>query len=152
MDQCITVQCLNFPARRVLCEALIHFAGFGFVYSAYYISAGFEEVNMGSLQGPVMCPTVRAKQVGFYTLPMIGPLTKARLLRSEFWGFKKISYSKNKMGILSPQLQKCSRVHCSFGSSSDGNGSPVENFNEKDDDYVNSSVIEAGKLSRLLYI
>ncbi|KAB1221913.1 Bifunctional nuclease 1 [Morella rubra] len=98
---------------------------------------------MGSLQGPVMCPTVRAKQVGFYTLPMIGPLTKARLLRSEFWGFKKISYSKNKMGILSPQLQKCSRVHCSFGSSSDGNGSPVENFNEKDDDYVNSSVIEA---------
>ncbi|GMY28370.1 bifunctional nuclease 1-like [Fagus crenata] len=100
---------------------------------------------MGSLQGPVIFPSVRAKQVGFYTLPMIGPFMKARLVRSEFWGLKGISCSKTKVGILSHQLhlQKCKTVHCSYSSSSDGNGSTAENFNVNDEDYVNSSVIEA---------
>ncbi|KAF5455880.1 hypothetical protein F2P56_025411 [Juglans regia] len=100
---------------------------------------------MGSLQGPVVCPTVRAKQVGFYTLPVIDPFRKARLFRSEFLGFKGISCSKAKVGSLSHHLhvQKCQRVHCSYDSSSNGNGSSAENFNENDEEYVNSSVIEA---------
>ena len=46
--------------------------------------------------------------------------------------------------------QQCERrsglVHCSFSSSSDGNGSMAENFSESDEDYVNSSVIEAGMM------
>ena len=105
---------------------------------------------MGSLQGPVICPSVRVKQVGFYTLPTIGPFMKARLLRSEFWGLKGIKCSKTKVGILPHQLhlQKCKTVHCSYSSPSDGNGSMAENFNINDEDYVNSSVIEAGKLSQ----
>ncbi|KAF3974952.1 hypothetical protein ACB098_01G051100 [Castanea mollissima] len=100
---------------------------------------------MGSLQGPVICPSVRVKQVGFYTLPTIGPFMKARLLRSEFWGLKGIKCSKTKVGILPHQLhlQKCKTVHCSYSSPSDGNGSMAENFNINDEDYVNSSVIEA---------
>lgn len=100
---------------------------------------------MGSLQGPVICPAVRAKQVGIYTLPKVGPFMKARLLRSEFLGFKGISCRKTIVGILTHQLhaRRCKTVHCSYSPSSNGNGSPAENFNENDEDYVNSSVIEA---------
>lgn len=103
---------------------------------------------MGSLQGPVICPAVRAKQVGIYTLPKVGSFMKARLLRSEFLGFKGISCRKTIVGILTHQLhaRRCKTVHCSYSPSSNGNGSPAENFNENDEDYVNSSVIEAGKL------
>ncbi|KAJ7966787.1 bifunctional nuclease 2-like [Quillaja saponaria] len=99
---------------------------------------------MASLQGPVVCPTVRAKQAGFNALPMIGPV-KSRLIRSEFWGLKGINGSKTKAGILpwKSNVWKCKTVHCRFNSSSDGSGSTAENFNEKDEDYVNSSVVEA---------
>ncbi|KAI3854818.1 hypothetical protein MKX03_004211 [Papaver bracteatum] len=38
---------------------------------------------------------------------------------------------------------KCMKVLCTFSSSSDGNGSTTENFNENDGEYVNSSVMEA---------
>ncbi|KAJ6708837.1 VON HIPPEL-LINDAU PROTEIN [Salix koriyanagi] len=97
---------------------------------------------MGSLQGPVICPTVRAKQAGNHAFPMTGPLVKARLVRSELWGFK--GY-KTKVGLASRQLKarRCNTVQCSLNSSSDGNGSTAENFNENDEDYVNSSVVEA---------
>ncbi|KAI9118133.1 hypothetical protein K1719_010465 [Acacia pycnantha] len=99
---------------------------------------------MGSLQGPVLCPPVRAKLAGFCSLPMIGPINH-RCLRSEFWGLKDLSGGKAKARILSCHInvRKCKTVHCSFSSSSDGNGSMAENFNEKDEDYVNSSVVEA---------
>ncbi|XP_028803040.1 bifunctional nuclease 1 [Neltuma alba] len=99
---------------------------------------------MGSLQGPVLCPSVRAKLAGFCSLPMIGPINH-RCLRSDFWGLKALGGGKAKAGILSCQInvRKCKTVHCSFGSSSNGNGSTAENFNENDEDYVNSSVIEA---------
>ncbi|XP_068313781.1 bifunctional nuclease 1-like [Pyrus communis] len=94
---------------------------------------------MACLQGPVICPTVRAKRSGFDTLPLVGPLVKARL------GFRGISGSITKAGFASRprNARKCTRVHCTFSSSSDGNGSMAENFNENDEDYVNSSVLEA---------
>lgn len=104
---------------------------------------------MGSLQGPVICPNIRAKQVGFYTLATVGfrfPI-KDKLLRSELWGLKGISSSGiTKAGFLSRQVsgRKCKAVNCTFSSSSNGNGSMAENFNENDEDYVNSSVLEAG--------
>ncbi|XP_052202556.1 bifunctional nuclease 1-like isoform X2 [Diospyros lotus] len=97
---------------------------------------------MGSLQGPVICPAVRAKQTGFYVHPVNGPLMKDRVLRSGFWGFRGIKCT----GInVSHQLrvQQYKKVLCSFSSSSNGNGSMAENFNENDEDYVNSSVVEA---------
>lgn len=103
---------------------------------------------MVSLQGPVICPTVRAKQSGYDTVPVVGPLVKARLLRSELCRFRGVSGCITKAGFVSrPQnARKCTRVHCTFSSSSNGNGSMAENFNENDEDYVNSSVLEAGTL------
>ncbi|PPD81862.1 hypothetical protein GOBAR_DD21219 [Gossypium barbadense] len=73
---------------------------------------------MVSLQGPVICPSVHSKQVGVDTLMLNRPSPWARLLRSDIWG--------------------------TFSSSSDGSGSMAESFNEKDEDYVNSTVVEAG--------
>lgn len=90
---------------------------------------------MASLQGPVICPAaVRAKKVGVYTMPANGPLSKARLVRRELWGFKGIKGFRTKLG---------GTVRCSLSSSSDGNESMADNFNENDEDYVNSSVVEA---------
>uniref|UniRef100_A0A6N2LEZ2 CRAL-TRIO domain-containing protein n=1 Tax=Salix viminalis TaxID=40686 RepID=A0A6N2LEZ2_SALVM len=100
---------------------------------------------MGSLQGPVIYPAVRAKQAGTYSFPMTGPLVKGWLVRSELRGFKGLSGCKSKVVLTSRQLKarRCNIVQCSLSSSSDGNGSTAENFNENDGDYVNSSVVEA---------
>ncbi|KAE8729033.1 Bifunctional nuclease 1 [Hibiscus syriacus] len=78
------------------------------------------------LQGPVICPAVRSKQVGVYTLPFNGPFPRARLHGSD-------------LGFIEEQLTES----CVFSSSSDGNGSMADNFNENNADYVNSSVVEA---------
>ncbi|XP_077244288.1 bifunctional nuclease 2-like [Tasmannia lanceolata] len=99
---------------------------------------------MGTLQGPVICPTVRAKQVGISMLPVNGPSMKARILRSEIWGSRGSCRARAKVKGLSPKPAGMDRaVRCSFSSSSNGNGSMAENFSEKDEDYVNSSVVEA---------
>ncbi|KAJ8772600.1 hypothetical protein K2173_027777 [Erythroxylum novogranatense] len=101
---------------------------------------------MASLQGPVFCPAVRAKKVGGYSLPVNGRfVNNARLLRSELSGFKGIAGYKTKVGVLYRQsdARRFVGVQCSLSSSSDGNGSTAENFNENDEDYVNSSVVEA---------
>lgn len=104
---------------------------------------------MGSLQGPVFCPAVRARQGGLYnTVPSTGPVMKARFFRSELWGFKGLTAVKTKVGVFTRQqnARKCKLVQCTFSSSSNGNGSMAENFNENDEDFVNSSVVEAGML------
>lgn len=101
---------------------------------------------MGSLQGPVICPTVGPKQAGVHAFPVNSPLVRARLLRSGFWGIKGIfrDNNNNKVNALHMlQVRKCKTPKCSFSSSSNGNGSMAENFNEKDEDYVNSTVVEA---------
>ncbi|TKY57687.1 Bifunctional nuclease 1 [Spatholobus suberectus] len=98
---------------------------------------------MSSVQGPVVCPSVCAKQAGFCSVPMIGAVKmNVRRIRSEFWG---LSGAKAKPGFLSCHIntRKCKTVHCSFNSPSNDSGSTADNFNEKDEDYVNSSVIEA---------
>ncbi|KAL8148595.1 bifunctional nuclease 1-like [Apium graveolens] len=98
---------------------------------------------MSSVQGPVICPAaVHLKQTGAYMLPVNGPLMKNRVLRSGFWGFKGFSGSRINVGN-QQRFQKGKVVKCSFSSSSNGNGSTAENFNENDADYVNSSVVEA---------
>lgn len=101
---------------------------------------------MSSIQGPVICPaTVHSKQTRAYTLPVNGPSMKNRVLRSGFWGFK--GFSGSRINVNNQQrFQKGKVVKCSFSSSSNGNGSTAENFNENDADYVNSSVVEAGEL------
>ncbi|CAM8974768.1 unnamed protein product [Rhodiola kirilowii] len=95
---------------------------------------------MTSLQGPVICPSVRPKQAGlefllltsFMELDCVGVLGK-----------------RSKASFLSYQLHlrrsnTTSVVRCSFSSSSNGNGSKAGKFNENDADYVNSTVLEAG--------
>ncbi|KAH6764988.1 Wound-responsive family protein [Perilla frutescens var. hirtella] len=97
---------------------------------------------MASIQGPVVCPVVHAKQTGVYAVPIDSPLLKAKLVRSGFWGLKglnsgtaNVSYRQN--------LRHCRPIRGSFSSSSDGNGSMAGNSSEQNADYVNSSVVEA---------
>jgi hypothetical protein len=45
--------------------------------------------------------------------------------------------------ISQPPAKSSSHVCCSFSSSSDGNGYMAGNFSERDEDYVNSTVLEA---------
>ncbi|OIW15612.1 hypothetical protein TanjilG_08188 [Lupinus angustifolius] len=99
---------------------------------------------MGSLQRPAMCSSVPARLAGKCSLPMIGTMN-VRFIRSEFWGIKELNGSKAKPGVLSCHVntRKCKTVQCIFNSSSNGSGSTAGKFNENDEDYVNSSVIEA---------
>ncbi|NP_001312802.1 bifunctional nuclease 1-like [Nicotiana tabacum] len=90
---------------------------------------------MSSLQGPIVCPVVCGKRTG----PVNSSIVKAKMLRSEFWGFNGIS---SRVACL-PRSRVSKLIGCSFSSSSNGNGSMAENFSESDADYVNSSVVEA---------
>ncbi|MBA0745764.1 hypothetical protein Gogos_008326 [Gossypium gossypioides] len=97
---------------------------------------------MVSLQGPVICPSVHTKQVGVDTLMVNRPSPWARLLRSDIWGRTRVIDGRKSHKL---KIRYCkTMVHCSFSSSSDGSGSMAESFNEKDEDYVNSTVVEAG--------
>ncbi|WVY92199.1 hypothetical protein V8G54_037713 [Vigna mungo] len=81
---------------------------------------------MNSVQGPVVCPSVRAKQVA----PMIGAVKmNLRRIRSEFWG---LSGVKVKPGFLSCRINtaKCKTVHCSFNSPSNDSGSAADSTME----------------------
>lgn len=99
---------------------------------------------MGSLQGPVVCPALRAKHMLVNYLPVNGPLAKVEIRGSESWGFRRINGSGINVGRL--HVRKYKKVQSSFNSSSNGNGSMAE-INENDEDYVNSSVVEAGILN-----
>ncbi|XP_047325694.1 bifunctional nuclease 1-like [Impatiens glandulifera] len=92
---------------------------------------------MASLQGPVICPTVRPKLSGSYI--------SSDLLKSRFLGYKGgINKGVNANISYLPKLRKWkNRVNCSFSSSSNDNNSTAENFNENDENYVNSSIVEA---------
>ncbi|KAI8548868.1 hypothetical protein RHMOL_Rhmol07G0307600 [Rhododendron molle] len=98
------------------------------------------EGEMGSLQGPVVCPALRAKHMVVNALPVNGPLTKAEIRRSESWGFRRINGNGINVGRL--HVRRYKKVQSSFNSSSNGNGSMAE-INENDEDYVNCSVVEA---------
>ncbi|KAK6118884.1 hypothetical protein DH2020_047373 [Rehmannia glutinosa] len=92
---------------------------------------------MASLQGPVVCRVVPAKQTGLF-VPVNSPLLKAKLVRSGFLGLKGLRNMNFRQ-----HLRKCRTIQCSFSSSSNGNGRTAGNSNENDADYVNSSVVEA---------
>lgn len=98
---------------------------------------------MGALQGPVICPTVSVKnEIIVSVFPLtVAPAKRSSYLRSRFWGFNKRNC---KARICSENLSKSpySGVQCSSSTSSN-NGSMADSFSENDEDYVNSSVIEA---------
>ncbi|PIN17926.1 hypothetical protein CDL12_09406 [Handroanthus impetiginosus] len=97
---------------------------------------------MASLQGPVVCPVVRAKQTGVYSVPVDSPLLKAEFFRSRLWGLKGLRSGRTNVGY-HQHMRKCRTIRGSFSSSSNGNGSMAGKSNENDSDYVNSSVVEA---------
>lgn len=98
---------------------------------------------MASLQGPVVSPVLRAKQTG-PSVPINSPLLKTKLIRSGFFGIKGLNYGRG-IGGNRQHTRKYRTARCSFSSSSNGNGSMAGNSSENDADYVNSSVVEAGK-------
>ncbi|PIA55846.1 hypothetical protein AQUCO_00700279v1 [Aquilegia coerulea] len=92
------------------------------------------------LQGPVICPTSTKQGLVVHASPVNRPFT---ILRSGFWGYKARSC---RVGIKVDdrnQRWQNNRVFCTFSSSADDSGSTAENFNENDEQYVNSSVLEA---------
>lgn len=103
---------------------------------------------MAILEGPVLCRTVAWREHAGVSAPFVRtPLAKNRLLHSGFWGQKGKCRGAIRVRVPSyapfPFERKQGAIYCSFSSSSDGNGSMAGNFNESDEDYVNSSVIEA---------
>ncbi|KAG8377829.1 hypothetical protein BUALT_Bualt08G0074300 [Buddleja alternifolia] len=98
---------------------------------------------MASLQGPVVCPVIRAKQTGLHSVPINSPLLKSKLVRSGFWGLKGPKSGKTTNMGYRHSSRKFRTIRSSFSSSSNGNGSMAGNSNENDADYVNSSVVEA---------
>ncbi|KAF3669298.1 Bifunctional nuclease 2 [Capsicum annuum] len=98
---------------------------------------------MSSLQGPVVCPLFCGNRTG----AIHSSIVKAKMLRSELWGFNGITNRRVNVTLL-PRSRVSKFIRCSFSSSSNDNGSMAENFNESDADYVNSSVVEAVEVQR----
>ncbi|KAL9260737.1 Bifunctional nuclease 2-like protein [Drosera capensis] len=99
---------------------------------------------MATLQGSIIFSTVCAKEVGLHRMVVSGSLLKYEARRSGCRGSKVIHGPRISTGTLTGECQACRlvTVPCAY-SSSNGNGSRAENFNESDEDYVNSSVLEA---------
>lgn len=102
-------------------------------------------MEMGALQRPTTCSTVGAKKLGDCSTPVNVHVIKSNMFRSRFWGYTSVAKPRSNAGVLAlpPRLPRVLTVNCTYSSSSNGNGSRAENFKEKDEDYINSTVIEA---------
>ncbi|XP_068637216.1 bifunctional nuclease 2-like isoform X2 [Aristolochia californica] len=101
---------------------------------------------MRALQSPVICPSISVREARVFSLSGNALRTRGGVLGNGFWGYKGRcgSQIKVKGGLsLRHNVATDMTVRCSFSSSSNGNGSMAENFSENDEDYVNSSVVEA---------
>lgn len=110
-------------------------------------------VKMRSLQAPVVCPSVRPRQLGVSASLVNCSVSKPRILRNQFWGNQTRNVKSQLVATVSLQLhlRRCKSIKCHFSSHSDGTGSTAENFNENDEDYVKSSVLEAGTAGLSVY-
>ncbi|CAH2036791.1 unnamed protein product [Thlaspi arvense] len=99
---------------------------------------------MRSLQAPIVCPNVRPRQMGVSASLVNCSVSKPRLLKNQFWGDQTRNVKPKVARVtLRLHLRRCKSIQCLFSSHSDGTGSTAENFNENDEDYVKSSVLEA---------
>lgn len=100
---------------------------------------------MATLEGPIICqPVLHATHPRISAQLVKIPLKRDKNHRNSFWGYKRLCAGTFGGLLCRRQFQRRSGpVHCSIGSSSDGNGSLPENFDENDEEYVNASVIEA---------
>ncbi|KAG5392651.1 hypothetical protein IGI04_022614 [Brassica rapa subsp. trilocularis] len=97
---------------------------------------------MRSLQAPIVCPSVRPRQLGVSASLVNCSVSRPRLLRNQFWGSPTRNV-KSQVASVTLMVRRCKGIRCLFSSRSDGTGSTAENFNENDEDYVKSSVLEA---------
>jgi hypothetical protein len=99
-------------------------------------------VRLMAMEGPVLCrPAMQAKSPA-------AALVNNSLTR--FGQLGTISKYRNVSRFISPISQPSTKnigPCCSFSSSSDGNGYMAGNFSDSDEDYVNSTVLEAGNSS-----
>ncbi|AQK51839.1 Putative wound responsive protein [Zea mays] len=95
-------------------------------------------VRLMAMEGPVLCrPAMQAKSPA-------AALVNNSLTR--FGQLGTISKYRNVSRFISPISQPSTKnigPCCSFSSSSDGNGYMAGNFSDSDEDYVNSTVLEA---------
>lgn len=99
---------------------------------------------MACVKGPAVFAKVAAGSCSVPLMSMIGPINGGGCSRIEFWGFTGSTKLKTTSLSCHINMRKCKTVNCSFNSSSNGSGSMADNFNENDEDYVNSSILEAG--------
>ncbi|CAO2210730.1 unnamed protein product [Urochloa humidicola] len=97
-----------------------------------------------AMEGPVRCrPAMQAKLPA--AVHISNSLVKSGQLGTAFFGA--MSKYRNITRFISPisvsPAKNSSHVCCSFSSSSDGNGYMAGNFSESDEDYVDSTVLEA---------
>ncbi|ONM01109.1 Bifunctional nuclease 1 [Zea mays] len=96
-----------------------------------------------AMEGPVFCrPAMQAKLPAAALIN--NSLTKSGQLGTALFGA--ISKYRNISRFISPISQTSTKnigPCCSFSSSSDGNGYMAGNSSESDEDYVNSTVLEA---------
>ncbi|XP_010539885.1 PREDICTED: bifunctional nuclease 1-like [Tarenaya hassleriana] len=99
---------------------------------------------MRSLHAPVVCPAVHPRRVNACASLVGYTGSKTRFIRNRFLGSPaKIVKTQAAAVHLQLHLRRCKSIQCVFSSHSDGTGSTAENFNENDEEYVNSSVVEA---------
>lgn len=99
-----------------------------------------------AMEGPILCRAVM--QAKLPVTMISNSLTKSGQLGTAFLG--SVCKYRNITRLISPIYQPAQKnfapVCGSFSSSSDGNGYMAGNFSESDEDYVNSTVLEAGTL------
>lgn len=105
-----------------------------------------------AMEGPILCRAVM--QAKLPVTMISNSLTKSGQLGTAFLGC--VCKYRNITRLISPIYQPAQKnfatVCGSFSSSSDGNGYMAGNFSESDEDYVNSTVLEAGTLPLVLLL
>ncbi|PKA65279.1 Bifunctional nuclease 1 [Apostasia shenzhenica] len=101
---------------------------------------------MATLEGAVICQSAfhsKFSSVSAQSVNVFSPKHKNQ--KPGLWGYKGIFEGALTSGVPPVRLvqRRIGLIHFAYRSSSDGNGSMAENFNENDAEYVNSSVIEA---------
>ncbi|KAL9273116.1 Bifunctional nuclease 1-like protein [Drosera capensis] len=95
---------------------------------------------MGTLQRTIICPTVGSKEVAAHRTMV----SECQPRRSGFQACKYPHRQRVCTGILTRESHGLKHMTvCRAYRSSNGNGSRAEKFNESDEDYINSSVLEA---------
>src|SRR5690348_13276010 len=100
---------------------------------------------MATLEGLVLCrPVAQLKSMRLATATTFAGshFTKRG---SSFWGFT-CNYRSIDSALYGKSIRnsKGLSICCSFSSPSDGSGSMAGNFSDRDEDYIDSSVMEAG--------